>query len=164
MSGVINLRIATLGGRRLDRNLEIILVGVTAVPRRVYNAALQAEMERVGPNGVIDLTRVELTADALLASGGSVFLVPQAGSSGTVGSGSRVWVSGRSSNLSKKPGKFGQFKGRDALRAENNVARDAAKEAGLNKDQARRLHDEISGQGFDYQEVLEIAKDIGGGK
>jgi hypothetical protein len=59
-----------------------------------------------------------------------------------------------------KPGSFGQFKGTDALRAENAVARDAAKAAGLNRDQQRILHDQISGQGKNYKQILEIAKQI----
>jgi hypothetical protein len=48
------------------------------------------------------------------------------------------------------------------LRAENAIASRAAKEAGLSKDQAKRLHAEISGQGYTYEEILEIAKSIKG--
>lgn len=66
--------------------------------------------------------------------------------------------------FSKKPGKLGTFKGRDALRRENDTARDAAKRAGLSKDQARALHDEISGQNLSYQEILRRAKEIAEGK
>jgi RHS repeat-associated protein len=64
----------------------------------------------------------------------------------------------------KKPGKLGEFKGRDALRAENNVARDAGRAARLNKDQQRELHDRISGQGLNYKQILDIAKQIASGQ
>jgi RHS repeat-associated protein len=64
----------------------------------------------------------------------------------------------------KKPGTQGEFKSSDALRAENKKARDAAREAGLNKDQERRFHEEISGQGItDYDELVEMAKQFKGG-
>jgi hypothetical protein len=54
-------------------------------------------------------------------------------------------------------------KNRDALRAHNDVARRAAKAVGgLNADQMRRLHDEITGQNFDYEQIFEIAKAIKG--
>ena len=59
--------------------------------------------------------------------------------------------------IQKKPGQFGQFKGVDALKAENKVANDAAKAAKLTQDQARELHDQISGQGLTYQQILELA-------
>jgi RHS repeat-associated protein len=62
-----------------------------------------------------------------------------------------------------KPGKLGQFKGADALRAENRMPRDAAREAGLNKDQQKILHMQISGQGYSYQEILEKARQIKSG-
>lgn len=62
--------------------------------------------------------------------------------------------------LQIKPGSLGKFKGTDALRAENAVARDAARAAGLSKDQQKILHREISGQGFDYKQILEKAKQI----
>ncbi|MEM9103846.1 MAG: hypothetical protein AAGB12_16180 [Pseudomonadota bacterium] len=54
----------------------------------------------------------------------------------------------------RKPSSLGQHKGSDALRRENKVARDAAKKAKLNKDQQKKLHDEI----------VDIAKDIKEGK
>jgi len=60
----------------------------------------------------------------------------------------------------KKPGSLGKSKGTDALRRENKVAGDAAKKAGLNKDQQNILHDEISGRDYSFKEILEIAKDI----
>jgi len=64
-------------------------------------------------------------------------------------------------DLRKKPGSQGTFKGTDALRRENKMARDA----GLTREQQRLLHDEISGQGIDnYEELLEIANDIKAGK
>lgn len=66
--------------------------------------------------------------------------------------------------LRKKPGSLGQSKGTDALRRENKKPRDAAKKYKLNKDQQKKLHDEISGQGYSYDEILEVAKDIKDGK
>ena len=65
----------------------------------------------------------------------------------------------------RKPGKLGEFKSRDALRAENRMARSAAREAGLNsRSQQRVLHDEISGKGLSYQEILDIAKQMKAGE
>jgi len=55
---------------------------------------------------------------------------------------------------------LGQFKGTDALRQENEKVRSAAKEAGLDKDQERELHEEVSGQALSYQEILEIARQV----
>ena len=64
-----------------------------------------------------------------------------------------------------KPGSHGQFKGTDALRRENRMAHDAATRAGLNREQRRILHDEISGQGIDdFQELLRIAEDVKAGR
>jgi RHS repeat-associated protein len=63
----------------------------------------------------------------------------------------------------KKPGKLGDFKGTDALRAENKAARDAAKNANLNKDQEKTLHDIISGQGYTREEIFEIAQEVANG-
>ena len=57
-----------------------------------------------------------------------------------------------------------KFKGRDALRRHNKQARDAAQKIGLNKDQQRKLHDQISGHGYSYHEILEIARDIKAGR
>ncbi len=62
-----------------------------------------------------------------------------------------------------RAGSLGQFKGTDALRAENKTAADAAMAAGLTQDQARELHDEISGQNLTYAEILEIAISIKNG-
>lgn len=45
----------------------------------------------------------------------------------------------------------------------NKMARDAARAAGLDKDQQQELHRAISGQDFKYQEILEIAKKIAAG-
>lgn len=43
------------------------------------------------------------------------------------------------------------------------LAINAAKNAGLSKDQRNKLHDQISGEGLNYDEILEIAKEIKGG-
>lgn len=45
---------------------------------------------------------------------------------------------------------------------ENKQARDVVVKLGLNKDQAQQLHREISGMGYTYHEILEIAKDMFG--
>jgi RHS repeat-associated protein len=64
----------------------------------------------------------------------------------------------------RKAGKLGQSKGTDALRRENKMVSDAARAAGgLTKDQEAKLHQEISGQGLSYQEIVEIAKEIKAG-
>jgi hypothetical protein len=64
----------------------------------------------------------------------------------------------------KKPGSLGKFKSTDALRRENNMARDAARAENLNKDQMKQLHDEISGQNLTYEQIREIARRIAEGK
>jgi hypothetical protein len=66
--------------------------------------------------------------------------------------------------LQHKPGKLGEYKGWDALKAENHLARDTAKKAGLNKDQRQELQEAISGENYDYHRILEIAKEIAEGK
>lgn len=65
-----------------------------------------------------------------------------------------------SCKLPRKPGSLGKAKGTDALRRENSAPRDAAKKYGLDKDQQKKLHDEISGEGYDYQDILKIAEQI----
>lgn len=66
--------------------------------------------------------------------------------------------------MRRKPGSLGLFKGTDALRAENNMARDAATAAGLDQDQAQQLHQEISGENLTYPEILDLAMSIKNGK
>ena len=46
--------------------------------------------------------------------------------------------------------------------AQNKQARDAARRAGLDKYQREIFHREISGQGYTYQEMLEIAYEVRG--
>jgi RHS repeat-associated protein len=61
--------------------------------------------------------------------------------------------------IRKKPGSLGQAKGTDALRRENDAARDVAKALGIDRD---KVHQEISGQGLNgYQEILQYMKDLG---
>jgi hypothetical protein len=48
--------------------------------------------------------------------------------------------------------------------AQNKQTRDAANKYKLNKDQKRQLHDEVTGQNYTYQEILEIAKEIKEGR
>jgi RHS repeat-associated protein len=72
-------------------------------------------------------------------------------------------LASRAKDIRKKPGSLGKSKGTDALRRENKVANDAAKEAGLTKDQQNILHNEISGQGLTYQQILDIARQIKNG-
>jgi hypothetical protein len=66
----------------------------------------------------------------------------------------------------RKPGSLGQSKGTDALRQENKVVRDVVVELKLDKDQARKLHDVISGQGLDYHGIKAMAQSMfpNGGK
>lgn len=66
----------------------------------------------------------------------------------------------KSNEPRRKEGSLGQRKGTDALRRENKIARDAAREAGLNKDERKQLHDRISGQNYDYHRIREIANEI----
>ena len=47
--------------------------------------------------------------------------------------------------------------------AENPMARDAANEVGLGKDQATTLHRMIGGQQLSYQEIVAYAERIAGG-
>jgi RHS repeat-associated protein len=63
----------------------------------------------------------------------------------------------------RKPGSRGQFKSCDALRAENRMARDAAREAGLNRDQQQILHKALQGQDLSYSDILGLAKMIKNG-
>ena len=53
-----------------------------------------------------------------------------------------------------------KLKARDALREENRKAEQAADVAGLNMEGRDQLHREISKQGYDYEEVLAIARQI----
>ena len=43
---------------------------------------------------------------------------------------------------------------------QNKQIKDIANQLGLNKDQIRRLHDKITGKGYSYQEILELAKEM----
>jgi uncharacterized protein RhaS with RHS repeats len=71
---------------------------------------------------------------------------------------------GRKGGLRRKPGSLGKSKGTDALRRENKQVKDAANAAGgLTKEQRSKLHDEISGQGYDYHTIVEIAKEVKNG-
>jgi hypothetical protein len=45
---------------------------------------------------------------------------------------------------------------------ENKTFRDIVVRLGLNQDQAQRLHREISGMGYNYHEILQIAQDMFG--
>ena len=64
----------------------------------------------------------------------------------------------------KKPDSLGKSKGRDALKRENKIPNDAANKVGLDKDQRDKLHQEISGKGYSYHDIVEIAQDIKDGK
>jgi hypothetical protein len=46
---------------------------------------------------------------------------------------------------------------------QNEQANSAAAKAGLNDAEKERFHDAISGQGYSYQDLLEIAKGIKSG-
>jgi hypothetical protein len=47
---------------------------------------------------------------------------------------------------------------------ENKQVRDVAVKLGLDRDQQQQLHREIAGQGLSYQEMLDIAQEMFGGK
>lgn len=64
------------------------------------------------------------------------------------------------SGIRRKPGSLGQFKGTQALRAENGVPARVVKELKLDKKQKRALHEDISGQGLGYDEILKRAKEM----
>jgi RHS repeat-associated protein len=64
----------------------------------------------------------------------------------------------------KKPGKLGQFKGSDSLKAENKLVHDAANDVGLDPKQAEKLHDEVTGHGYGFHDIVEIAQDIKEGR
>src|SRR6218665_2777644 len=49
-------------------------------------------------------------------------------------------------------------------KAQNTQARQAAAQAGLNDQQQRMFHHAISGQGYGWQDILEIAKQMKGGQ
>ena len=55
-----------------------------------------------------------------------------------------------------------KFKSTDALRRHNKQFAEVAKKLNLTKDQARQLHDEISGMGYGMDEIFEIAKTMFG--
>jgi hypothetical protein len=48
--------------------------------------------------------------------------------------------------------------------SENRMARDAAKAAGLTKEQRQQLHREISGQRMSFEQIVEGANEIAAGK
>jgi len=57
----------------------------------------------------------------------------------------------------------GRFVGRDALRRQNRgVFRDVANRVGLNNKQRELLHQAVTGQNFDYHEIMAIAKSLKG--
>ena len=62
--------------------------------------------------------------------------------------------------IRKKPGSLGRFKGRDPLRRENRQVKDVMKKLRLTKDQRNKLHRDIGGEGLNYHEILERAKDM----
>ncbi len=64
--------------------------------------------------------------------------------------------------IGKAVGKAGKglFKGSDALRRHNKVVRDIVTKLDLTPAEQRRLHDEITKQGMDYQEILQLVRDM----
>ncbi|WP_339099603.1 hypothetical protein IGL98_001362 [Enterococcus sp. DIV0840] len=69
-------------------------------------------------------------------------------------------------DYSRKVERMGPRKGNTPgnNQAQNKQVRDIVKKYKLNKKQQRQLHDEITGQGFDYHEIEEIAEAILNGK
>ena len=71
-------------------------------------------------------------------------------------------------DLGKRGRNVDRLKSQPALRDHNNMARDAAREVGLNKDQKSILHDHINehltdGEHLSYQEILQVAREIKAG-
>ncbi|WP_243014610.1 RHS repeat-associated core domain-containing protein, partial [Brevibacillus borstelensis] len=69
-------------------------------------------------------------------------------------------------SFAKKGGNIGkQYKGTPRNnQAQNKQVRDIVTKYKLNKDQQRKLHDEISGQNYDFHTIEEIAKEIKAGR
>lgn len=69
-------------------------------------------------------------------------------------------------DYSRKVERMGPRKGNTPgnNQAQNKQVRDIVKKFKLNKKQQRQLHDEITGQGFDYHEIEEIAEAILNGR
>lgn len=57
----------------------------------------------------------------------------------------------------KKPGSQAKFGNNES---ENDQVNEIATGLGLTKEERERLHDEISGQGLNFNQVLELAQDI----
>lgn len=71
---------------------------------------------------------------------------------------------GKENEQRRKPGSLGQRKSTDALRQENEGPNSIAKKIGLTKSQRDQFHNAISGQGYTYQQMIDIAKEIKGSK
>jgi RHS repeat-associated protein len=69
---------------------------------------------------------------------------------------------GKANEPRRGPGSVGQRKGTDALRRENARADEARKQLGLNGDQMKRLHKDISGQTLTPREIVERAREMFG--
>jgi len=48
--------------------------------------------------------------------------------------------------------------------AQNKQVRDIVNKYGLNREQQRKLHDEITGQNYGYREIEEVARQIKNGE
>ena len=55
-------------------------------------------------------------------------------------------------------GKNPKFKSKDALQRTNKQVRDIANKLELTDDEVEVLHELITGQGYGYKEIMEIAK------
>jgi Pretoxin HINT domain len=109
-------------------------------------------------NGTLEITKVTRHAAHVL-----VFNLEVGGFHTYFVSSASVLVHNQGKSISRKPGKLGERKGTDALRAENEVLRRAESEVGgLDIDQSNRLHHKISGKGYSYEEILQEAKWIKG--
>ena len=117
----------------------------------VLCAALEIPIVGEGACAVGVVVTVVEVASAVVAGGGLAALAAQP-NSGAIPSPcpSYQFAKGEDPNL----------KGRDALRQENAIAERAARNAGLNREGQRALHDAISGQGYTPGEIQEIADDL----
>ncbi|MBU0558703.1 MAG: RHS repeat-associated core domain-containing protein, partial [Bacteroidetes bacterium] len=111
------------------------------------------------PGTFIDNGSTSVPADATNVGGNTETLIDQG-----ISTSETTQLS--SEGARKKPGSLGKAKGRDALRAENKQAQAAGKAGGLKPGtkQWKIYHNEISGQGYKYKQLQEVAKRIKDGE
>lgn len=66
----------------------------------------------------------------------------------------------RDGSVRRKGGDHGRFRGSDAKSDQDKAFRDAVRDYKLTKKQARKLHDEISGQNLDPETIRKLAEEM----